>query len=74
MAITYINDIITTIQSEIRLFEGDILIYKATKQGRSQDYFEGGSDLKWPECLIYIYIFMIVKLTNLSIKTMSLDY
>ena len=23
---------------------------------------------------IYIYIFMIVKLTNLSIKTMSLDY
>ena len=22
-----------------------------SRQGRSRDYFEGGSDFKWPECL-----------------------
>ena len=27
------------------------LKYSTYSQGRSQDYFEGGSDLKWPECL-----------------------
>ena len=33
----------------LRTVVGDHL--KSQFQGRSQDYFVGGSDLKWPECL-----------------------